>query len=248
MAALSAPGWLVRFVPRPQARLRLICFPHAGGTALAFFRWARRLPEDIEVVAVQYPGRAERRGHPMPGGMRTLVAGVRAAVAPVAEQGPYAFFGHSMGAAVAYETALALRASGVPGPEHLLVSGRSHQGPDLPESSDDQEAAMRLIQRLGGTSPALLDDAETRKAILAMVTADWRLLESYRPSLPEPPLSLPVTAMTGSHDPITEVDGMHSWSRVTGGPFALNVFPGGHFYLDTAIDEVIAHITVVLRA
>ena len=95
-------AWIVRSNPNPSARLRLFCFPHAGGGALAIRNWSRQLPSDIEVLVVQPPGREERIGEPAFDRLAPLVEAAAAALAPYLDL-PYAFFGHSFGALVAFE-------------------------------------------------------------------------------------------------------------------------------------------------
>jgi len=119
----SASRWLVRFTSRPEAALRLICFSHAGGSASAYRDWATDLPDRIEVVAVEYPGRGSQIAEPACTAMADLAEAATEALSPLTER-PYALFGHSMGAAAAYETALRLREQEKPEPVRLVVSGR----------------------------------------------------------------------------------------------------------------------------
>ena len=248
---MTPSPWLCRFAPRADARLRLVCFPHAGASASVYFRWAQALPAEIELVAVQYPGRAERSREAVPAGMADLVAGVRDALLPGIDQ-PYALFGHSMGAAIAYETALALRDAGRPEPCHLFLSGRTPTGPDrTPSPADgDDNAMLAALRSFGGTPADLLADEEARAMFLPVFRADRRLLETYRPtaSTPAAPvLSCPVTAITGSHDPLTDVPGAARWADMTSGPFGLSVFPGDHFYLTPRSSELTALLTRLLQ-
>lgn len=240
--------WLCRFAPRPDAELRLVCFPHAGASASVYFRWAEALAADIELVAVQYPGRAERSREAAPGSMADLVAGVRDALLTDIDR-PYALFGHSMGAAVAYETALALRDAACQEPRHLFLSGRTPTGPALVPSlaTGDEEAVAAALHSFAGTPADLLADEESRAVFLPVFAADWRLLETYRPTPAVPAFFCPVTAMTGSHDPLTDIPGAARWSAITTGPFELSVFPGDHFYLTPRASEVAALITRRLR-
>jgi pyochelin biosynthesis protein PchC len=245
----STPSpWLCRFAPRPDAALRLVCFPHAGASASVYFDWADALPAGIELTAVQYPGRAERGRESPADTMTHLVAGIRDALLTDAGP-PYAFFGHSMGAAVAYETALALREAGGPEPCHLFLSGRTPAGPGsaAQPASDDDEAVVAALRSFSGTPADLLSDAEARAVFLPVFTADWRMLEAYRPTPADPPLTCPVTALSGSHDPLTDIPGAAAWSTITTGPFGMSVFPGDHFYLTPRATEVITLLTRLLR-
>jgi pyochelin biosynthesis protein PchC len=232
------------YAPRPDARLRLVCFPHAGSTAGAYARWAATLPENLEVVAVDYPGRGGPATEAPAVDMNALAAAIREAL--LADTGrPYAFFGHSMGAAVAHETARALREVGAAEPERLVVSGREapQYTPEPKEGDNTEEAALVELEHFGGTPPELLDDPEARALFLPRFLADRRLLHHYRPTGGRP-LTCPVSAMVGSRDLRSTIAQAEGWSAVTTGPFDLTVFPGAHFYLledpGSALDAVAA--------
>lgn len=243
----SATRWLVRFTSRPDAALRLICFSHAGGSASAYRDWATDLPDRIEVVAVEYPGRGSRIAEPACTAMANLAEAAAEALSPLTER-PYALFGHSMGAAAAYETALRLREQGKPDPVRLLVSGReppqhSHGGT---VHLGGPEALLAELLRSGGTSPDLLLDAEIRALILDRMAADSRLIETYRPAGTAEPLRCPVSAVVGNQDPDVTVAEMAEWAVVTSGSFDLTVFPGDHFYLQTQRRPLLAHLADLL--
>jgi pyochelin biosynthesis protein PchC len=105
MSPSSEPAdlWLRCYRPVDDPAIRLVCFPHAGGAASAFLPFTRRLDADVEVLAVQYPGRQDRRGEPFVDSVNGLVDGLLPALLTRADR-PLAFFGHSMGATVAFET------------------------------------------------------------------------------------------------------------------------------------------------
>lgn len=232
--------WLRCFDPRPHARLRLICLPHGGGGASSFAGWAGSLPSWAELVAVQYPGREDRLGDPFPDDLHDLVRGLADDVEPLTAR-PYALFGHSMGATVAYELAHELLDRGGPAPVHLLVSGREaphdERGGRVHLLDDDGLAAE--LARLGGTAPEVLRDAGLRAVILRYVREDYRLVETHRPRR-RPPLACPVTVLLGDRDPELTVAEAARWRRVTRGPAEVRVFPGDHFYLVPQRDAVLA--------
>lgn len=243
----SATRWLVRFSSRPMAALRLICFPHAGGSASAYRDWTTDLPDRIEVVAVEYPGRGSHIAEPACTAMADMAKGAAEALSPLAER-PYALFGHSMGAAVAYETALRLREQGKPEPVRLVVSGReppqhSHGGT---VHTGGPEVLLAELVRSGGTPPELLGDVEMRALILDRMAADCRLIETYRPTGTIEPLGCPVSAVLGEQDPDVTVSEMADWAAVTSGSFDLTVFPGDHFYLLAQRRPLLAHLADIL--
>lgn len=230
--------WLRRYRPSETAAVRLVCFPHAGGSASAFIGLAGALtPAGIEVLAVQYPGRQDRRHEPC---IRTVDALVEALLPELGQWTgrPFALFGHSLGATLAYETARRLAASGRD-PVHLFVSGRRAPGiplRDLPHLLDDQ-ALIARISRLQGTDPELLRDEELLRMVLPAIRSDYEMAGAYR-HRPGPALGVPLTALTGDSDPNVSVEDARRWSEVAGDSFRLHVLPGGHFFLNDRTESV----------
>jgi pyochelin biosynthetic protein PchC len=221
-----------------QPQLRVLCFPYAGGTANAFRAWSAAAPPWVEVIAVQYPGHADRIGD----ACAESIDAMSSAIASAYEQGddvPTTFFGHSLGAVVAYEVARALQARGR-SPVALVVSGRP--APHLDRGGDvhllDEDGIFADMVRLGGTSPELLEHAELRALLLPMLRSDYRLSETYHPAL-EPTLRVPVMACLSDGDPEVTESEARGWAAVTDGPFVLRTFTGNHFYLTANYGEVV---------
>jgi surfactin synthase thioesterase subunit len=216
--------WFQRAVANPEAGQRLICFPHAGGSAAFFRHWGRRLP-GLEVQAVRYPGRAERIDEPPPTDVRHLARQIAAAAEPLSDR-PLALFGHSMGAVVALETARALEARGL-GVVHLFASGSRDGVCPAPAAPDEDNATMaRQLVSLGGMDPELAADPQFLELVLPYIRSDSRMFHSYSFS-PEPVLRCPVTSIVGSAD--SDAD-QRPWREVTR-TFREHTTPGNHFYL-----------------
>ncbi|WP_413105016.1 thioesterase II family protein [Streptomyces sp. Inha503] len=241
-----AQRWLRGPRPRRRPRLRLVCFPHAGGSARFFYPWLRELPTSVELLAVQYPGRDDRIDEPVLDRMDLLCEPLAKAVAEVADV-PLVLFGHSMGASVAFEVARRLDSPSSGPVRHLFVSARPapfSADPALGPPRDD-DTLVRELARLGGTDPTLFDDPEIRAALLPAIRGDYRLIEGYRYRA-GPPLSCAMTAVLGSHDPKVPHRLAEGWQAATTGTFTLRVMPGGHFYLSERRSALIAYLLTTL--
>ncbi|MDF5758240.1 alpha/beta fold hydrolase [Spongiactinospora sp. TRM90649] len=234
--------WIRVHRRRPDAMVRLVCLPHAGGAASFFRDWGPRLPEWVELRAVQYPGREDRLAEELIGEIGALADGVAEAVAATCV-GPVALFGHSMGAAVAYETARRLARDPAVAPVALYVSACPAPGPRmdsaLHELSDDGLAADLLRQ--GATDPAVLADPELREIVLDVVRNDYRLIETYETD-EVTALPVPVTAFCPQDDDTVDAAGMANWERATARAFSLRRVPGDHFYLVPGRDALLRTI------
>ncbi|MEU5832699.1 alpha/beta fold hydrolase [Streptomyces diacarni] len=229
--------WIRRFQPRPEARVRLACLPHAGGSASFFAGLPALLGDGVEVLAVQYPGRQDRRDEPFATSMDALAREVAAELLPWTDR-PLALFGHSLGAVLGFEVARGLQASGQP-PSALFASGRRAPSRRRTEHAHrlDDEGLLREIRALSGTDSRVFADEELVRMVLPAIRADYRLVESHR-SAPEPLLDCPITAMTGTEDPKVTVEEAAAWQEHTTSAFDLVTFPGGHFYLTAHAPQV----------
>ena len=242
---MNASPWLQRLSGRPDAMLRLFCFHHAGGSAASFSQWPQKLPQ-IDVCAVQLPGRANRYAEPAMTRIPQLVEAFLPHMLPLLDR-PYALFGHSMGTAVVNEVAQRLRARGAALPVRLFVSGRQPPHKPYPEFTLDglsDAAAIESIGRIFGGLPAeVLAYPELVEMILPILRADFALLERYLPA-PQAPLPVPIVALGGSDDACAAPDRLLPWQDYTTHPLRMCRLPGDHFYLDARLDDVLA----VLRA
>jgi surfactin synthase thioesterase subunit len=239
--------WIRRYHPSAEAAIRLVCFPHAGGSASYFRGVSAALAPEVEVLAVQYPGRQDRRSEPPLHSIEELARGAARAITPWTDV-PLALFGHSMGAMVAFETAASLARDGT-APSVLFLSGRRAPSRVREENIRlrDDAGIMAELRRLGGTEDTLMEDEELRQMVLPALRADYHAVETYRPQ-PGAVLDRPVVALVGDADPRTTVDEARAWSDHTTGPFDLKIFQGGHFYLNAQVPAVLDALRTHLRA
>lgn len=226
--------------PEPPPLL-LVCLPHAGGSASTFNPWRRKLRPDIELLALELPGRGTRRDERPLFRMPELVAELTDQLLPRVDR-PWALLGHSMGAMVAFE--LARRMPGRP-PAHLFVSGRRCPASRSPLLAGLHEASdsdlVHRISALGGIPAELARHPSLIRICLPAMRADLHLSETYRPA-GGPALRCPITALVGDADPLVSVPQAGQWRNFTRSRFTLRVFEGGHFFLAEQADEVIAAI------
>ncbi len=227
--------WFAYREVNPRARLRLFCFPYAGGGASAYRGWAAALPADVEVCPVQLPGRESRLREPAFDRPAPLIAALADALQ--AHLGlPFAFFGHSMGAMLSFELARELRRRGNSLPLHLFVSGR--RAPQVPSREPDihdlpEAEFLRRLRELNGTPEEVLQHAELMRLLLPVLRSDFAVNETYV-FQPEPPLDLGISAFGGLEDIEVTREDVTGWSEHARGSFRLRMLPGDHFFLHSA--------------
>ncbi|MFD4139643.1 MULTISPECIES: thioesterase II family protein [unclassified Streptomyces] len=239
--------WLRRYHPADAAPTRLVCFPHAGGSATYYFPVAQALSPAVDVLAVQYPGRQDRRTEAPIDDLFKLADILADELQPWTDR-PLALFGHSLGATLAYEVALRLEAGGVD-PVTLFASGRRAPSRHRENSTvylSDDETLLDTIKALSGTSPELLEDDELLRSLLPAIRADYKAAETYRKLPGTPQLRCPVITLTGDVDPEVTRAEAEAWEGHTAGDFTLVEYAGGHFYLNEHAPSVIARIREVL--
>jgi surfactin synthase thioesterase subunit len=239
-------GYVRRFHAADDPAVRLACFPHAGGSASYYFPVSRTLCGPVEVLAMQYPGRLDRLAEPHIGDVCELAEGIADDLSAWYDR-PLALFGHSLGATVAFEVARLLQSRGT-GPLALFVSGcqaPSRQRRDERVHLADDAHLMAVLERLGGTDPAVLADEDLARALLPTIRSDYRAAETYR-YRPGAPLRCPITVLNGDRDPQVSAEDATAWVQHTTARCRLRWYPGGHFYLNRHRDRLLAQIRTEL--
>jgi len=229
----STNPWLLARVVNAHARLNLICFPYAGGSAQLFNSWQTGLVTgEIQVYAVQYPGRGSRLREPAFTDYKALVDAFMPNLLPILNK-PFALFGHSMGAIIAFEVARRLQAQHGLRPERLIISGR--RAPQIPRTGrttynlPDEEFKDEL-RRLNGTPREVLDHPELMELMLGIIRADFTLTQTYN-YLPGPQLGCPMSVYGGLQDTDISREQLEGWCEHTSKGCTLRMFDGNHFFI-----------------
>jgi len=232
-ARLTLNSWITCPKPNPQARLRLFCFPCAGGTTSVFSKWPNNLPADVEVCSVQLPGRGSRLMEQPFTRLSPLVQTLIPILKPYLDI-PFAFFGHSMGATIGFEIARQLHrqdnsspvqlfACSCPAPQIPILKRPIHM---LPEAAFVAE----LRHRFNAIPQAILEDNELMQLFLPSLRADFAMIDAYVYT-PENPLECPISVFGGLQDNAVRYDSLEAWRTHTRSSFTLQMFPGDHFFL-----------------
>jgi medium-chain acyl-[acyl-carrier-protein] hydrolase len=236
--------WIVCPRPRAAPAFRLFCFPYAGAGIAAFRSWGEYLSPEVEVCCIQMPGREHRwRERPVIS-FDELIPQLTLALGRFSDL-PYAFYGHSIGARVAFEVALELGKTGPSRPSHLFVG--ASPAPQIPWSYPpivqlpEAELVAEVGRRYGSIPPAVLEDNELRQLVVRSLRADFSLIENYRrPS--SGLVDCPLSAFAGSEDSTVPLSHIEAWRSRTMASFELHTIPGDHFFLQSARNSLLESI------
>jgi medium-chain acyl-[acyl-carrier-protein] hydrolase len=235
-AATGSMGskWFRPLAPKPFARLRLFCFPYAGGDALTIFRkWPQVLPATVEICPVQIPGRGIRLAEPPFTSLVSIVEAIGEAIGPHLDK-PFAFFGHSMGAMISFELSRLLRRERGLKPQVLFVSGRA--APQIPDWAPPtynlpEPEFLEELKKINGTPREALEHPELMKLMLPILKADFQICQTHT-YVSEAPLACPITVFGGIKDKTTR-ENLEAWSEQTVDHFSLHLLPSDHFFIKT---------------
>jgi len=232
---MNTNSWFVTLKPNPRARLRLFCFPYAGSGVMIYHNWAEQLPSDVEVYLARLPGREGRLREAPLTRLTQLVHLLNAEIRPLLNK-PFAFFGHSMGAVIAFELARILRRESGIEPQHLFISGR--RAPQLPRDEPityhlPETEFIEAVRNLNGTPTEVLDHPELMNLMIPLLRADFEVCQTYS-YVPGAPLSCDMTIFGGLQDPDVPRESLVGWSEQTTGACSVRMLPGDHFFLHSS--------------
>jgi medium-chain acyl-[acyl-carrier-protein] hydrolase len=246
----SAQGnaWIVSYRQPEQARLRLFCFPYAGGAASIFRTWQDSLPADVEVCGIQLPGRETRLGETAYKRLLPLVRDLAEAIYPYLDR-PFAFYGHSMGALVSFELARYLRGTYARQPVCLYLA--AYRAPQLKNPNIKiyhlPSEVFKVVLRADGIPETILQNEELMQAILPTLRADFELCDTYE-YRDERPLDCPFLIFGGQEDVRVNAVDLELWPVHSSQPCHLSLLPGSHFFLHSAQDLLLTMISQDLEA
>lgn len=244
---MSNSKWIRVLKSSNNPAMHLVCFPYAGGGASVFHGWAKLLPNHITLNAVQYPGRENRISEKPYTYIADIVPAIIENIGSILNANePVYFFGHSLGAMIAYETVKALGANA---PKMLMVSGA--RAPHIPPREDQFHGLpvrqfWDKVAEMQGTPQAILENEEFRNLLEPMLRADFQMAETYH-NLQKFPLSCPMVAFCGTHDEHVSIDDMRAWSGYTASAFNMHRIQGGHFFMNENPQSVLTILTNYMR-
>ncbi|MGZ2749830.1 SDR family NAD(P)-dependent oxidoreductase [Burkholderia stagnalis] len=249
VTAADADRWFL--VPRPSRapRMRIFCIPYLGGLGSVFSGWVRHLPDEIELQALQLPGRPPRHAEAAHSRYPALVDALRD-VLMLRLDAPYAIYGHSLGALLAFGLAHALRDAGAPAPEHLFLA--AYPAPHLHNPVGDiaglpEAAFIDGLKRLRGIPEQVLADRELLKVFLPSLRAEIDLLNSYVHDT-RAPLAMPATILGGTRDHVVTAAEIGAWRQHFAVPVDVREIDGGHYFMKDAprdvVDVVLARLAL----
>lgn len=242
---LPRSPWLTPLNACRSPRAFVVCLPFGGGSASSYRPWSASFPADVQLCAIDLPGRAARFSEPLLTRAEQIIeALLRLPDLP----GPFLLFGHSLGAILAYEWTSALQQAGRPLPVHLVVSGRSAPHTErarTPIHGLDDAAFLAEVRRYQGLPDEVLAHQELIELYLPILRADFTVTETYQ-HIARPALKVPMHVLGGEHDPMVSPEQLARWTELTSAASQITTFEGGHFYLDAHREAVVQRLLALL--
>ncbi len=225
-----------------MSKIKLFCFPYAGGSAQIFKKWKPYLNSQIELIPVELAGRGRRINDAFYKDISEAIEDVFQLINKEINHVPYALFGHSMGGMISYRLAQKIRDKKRPNPLHIFISGRS-----APHITDDDRKKFHLMNdddfkreviELGGTPPECFEHPEFLELFLPLLKNDFRLAETEMQDREIRPLENNITIFFGKEENLT-AEQRHGWMKHTKQLCAIHYFEGGHFFLHNETKQVV---------
>ena len=232
-------SWSRKFdEPKSSEAQPLLVFPHAGSGASAYRGMSAAFSEHFDVTVLQYPGRQDRMSEPLPSSVEEIAEGALADLLahPITDR-PLTVFGHSMGAAVAFEFVRRAEVAGM-SISLLMVSAAvaPSRAAGKPSHPTDDEEILAHLKSLEGTDSGVFGDADLMRMALPVIKGDYRAFDAYT-SDESATISAPIAVIGGDSDPIVSIPDLYAWNRHSP-KCQVTVFAGGHFFLYSAAEEV----------
>lgn len=222
-------------------KIKLFCIPHAGGSAFIYSRWKEFLRKDIECIPVELAGRGSRMGEEFYDSLEEAIKDVTHIIENNIGENDYMIYGHSMGAAIAYETCCKLIEDGYKKPLQLFLSGR--ECPFIEKEKENiyamkDEDFKKVVLNLGGTPEEIFDKEDLRKVFVPIIRSDYKNIETFVPIHKDTVLPVNMTVLNGKEDNITEEE-IEGWKKLCSENFRRFDFEGGHFFLHEDPEKVV---------
>jgi len=242
---MNSSPWFVPPRAAVNAETRLFIFPYAGGGPAAFGKWQSELPVNMEAWIAHYPGRGSRYNEAPIKQLNTLVENLSQAIQLLLDK-PFAFFGHSMGALVAFELARKIRENKLPQPAMLFISGCS--APHLPDPHPPIHALpdgefLHALKQFDGIPAEILRFPDAMELLIPVLRADFQVVETYTYTSDAPPLDCSIVTFGGLDDPRVSRKRIEGWALHTASNFKSQYFSGDHFFINHGKDEIIRAVT-----
>lgn len=232
---------------RPNAHLRIICFPYAGGNSATYMSWHNHLDQNVELAIVQLPGRGIRLSEPPFETMTELVKALFLEIGKLKYK-PFVFYGHSMGARVAYEVTLMLRRFNYQLPIHFIASGSV--APCIERKKDriyhlPDEEFIKEVGELNGSPAEVLANNEIMQMLLPALRADFKIIETYC-NKSQAIIPTKITVLAGNEEEVDAED-LDAWFKLFSSNTGLHWIPGDHFFIDTNKSDVLSLLNGLLQ-
>jgi len=244
----NTSAWFQNDDAHDHADFKMFCFPYAGGTAYMFKKWGEMLPSTVQVIPVELPGRGARLQEPAFISLPALIEELTGLIRPLLNK-QFFFYGHSMGATIAFELARALRRKYGCEPEALFVGGRR-----APQVASGEPVTYHLpksefiedLIKLDGTPKEVIENDELMEMMIPLLRADFQLIQTYEYT-PDTPLRCPISVYGGLQDCHVPRDLLLPWKEQTKSRFSLHMLPGDHFFLRSSQAQLLRSIARELR-